>query len=242
MASNQQFSLRWNNYVQHVTHVFDSLRDEENLVDVTLCCEGRKLRAHKILLSACSGYFREIFKENPCQHPVIIFQNVKYEDLEALVCFMYRGEVNVDQEGLSSFLSTAELLEVKGLIGSGPCGPETLVEDETSKNESKSVKKQSSPKPGSKPDSPSTKKKKTSIDKNSPISEKTSHSEINYLGDSEDGYEEAGKWMDSDQIKSEDIIDNSYLAGDENADKPTIHPGGTSNDDGNIQESLQGMR
>lgn len=34
---------------------------------------------------------------------------------------MYKGEVNVNQEGLSSFLSTAELLEVKGLIGSGPC-------------------------------------------------------------------------------------------------------------------------
>ncbi|XP_073988019.1 zinc finger and BTB domain-containing protein 24-like isoform X2 [Rhodnius prolixus] len=239
MASNQQFSLRWNNYVQHITHVFDSLRDEENLVDVTLCCEGKKLRAHKVLLSACSGYFREIFKENPCQHPVIIFQNVKYEDLEALVCFMYKGEVNVNQEGLSSFLSTAELLEVKGLIGSGPCVKETLLEDET-KNDLKPVRKQSSPKPGSKPDFPPAKKKKATNDKNSPFSDKaTSQSEFIVGADSEDGYEEIGKWMDSDQIKSEDNIDSSYYGGDEPTEKSTIQPGGTSNDDGNIQESLQ---
>lgn len=56
-----------------------------------------------------------IFQDNPCQHPVVVFHNVKYEDLLALVSFMYRGEVNVEQEGLSSFLNTAELLEVQGL-------------------------------------------------------------------------------------------------------------------------------
>lgn len=62
MGTNQQFSLRWNNYVNHITQMFDTLREDENLVDVTLCCEGKKLRAHKMLLSACSSYFREIFQ------------------------------------------------------------------------------------------------------------------------------------------------------------------------------------
>lgn len=62
MGTNQQFSLRWNNYLHHITEAFDTLREDENLVDVTLCCEGRKIKAHKMLLSACSSYFREIFK------------------------------------------------------------------------------------------------------------------------------------------------------------------------------------
>ena len=62
MGTNQQFSLRWNNYLHHITEAFDSLREDENLVDVTLCCEGRKIKAHKMLISACSSYFREIFK------------------------------------------------------------------------------------------------------------------------------------------------------------------------------------
>ncbi|XP_021920177.1 broad-complex core protein isoforms 1/2/3/4/5-like isoform X7 [Zootermopsis nevadensis] len=115
MGTNQQFSLRWNNYLRHITCAFDSLRSDEDLVDVTLSCEGKRIRAHKMLLSACSSYFRDLFKENPCQHPVIIFRNVKFEDLAALVDFMYQGEVNVVQDQLSSFLTTAELLAVQGL-------------------------------------------------------------------------------------------------------------------------------
>ncbi|XP_061512128.1 modifier of mdg4 isoform X3 [Anopheles gambiae] len=111
----QQFSLRWNNYTSYIAGAFDSLRYEEDFVDVTLCCEGRKIRAHKILLSACSPYFKDVFKENPCQHPVIIFKNVRYTDLMSLVEFMYQGEVSVPQEQLPSFLHTAEILAIRGL-------------------------------------------------------------------------------------------------------------------------------
>ncbi|KAI5641445.1 BTB/POZ domain-containing protein [Phthorimaea operculella] len=103
------------------------LRFENDLVDVTLCCDGGKIKAHKMLLSACSNYFKQIFKENPCQHPVIIFRNFKYEDLNAIINFMYHGEVNIFQEQLESFLITAELLEVKGLTDN--------VEDESPKGQ-----------------------------------------------------------------------------------------------------------
>ncbi|XP_058064429.1 modifier of mdg4-like isoform X2 [Anopheles bellator] len=116
--SPQQFSLRWNNYTNYIAGAFDALRYEEDFVDVTLCCEGRKIRAHKILLSACSPYFKEVFKENPCQHPVIIFKNVRHSDLMSIVEFMYQGEVSVAQDQLPSFLHTAELLSIRGLTDS----------------------------------------------------------------------------------------------------------------------------
>lgn len=115
MNNAPQFSLRWNNYVTHVTEAFNTLRFENDLVDVTLCCSGGKIKAHKMLLSACSNYFKQIFKETPCQHPVIIFRNFKFEDLNAIINFMYHGEVNIFQDQLESFLITAELLQVKGL-------------------------------------------------------------------------------------------------------------------------------
>ncbi|XP_076666787.1 uncharacterized protein LOC143368197 isoform X3 [Andrena cerasifolii] len=130
MGSSQQFSLRWNNYLKHITCAFDTLRTEEDLVDVTLSCEGKRIRAHKMLLSACSTYFRDLFKENPCQHPVIIFRNVKFDDLAALVDFMYQGEVNVVQEQLASFLTTAELLAVQGLTDGTGKDNDSLVEDD----------------------------------------------------------------------------------------------------------------
>ncbi|XP_023287944.1 broad-complex core protein isoforms 1/2/3/4/5 isoform X2 [Orussus abietinus] len=130
MGSSQQFSLRWNNYLKHITCAFDTLRTDEDLVDVTLSCEGKRIRAHKMLLSACSTYFRDLFKENPCQHPVIIFRNVKFDDLAALVDFMYQGEVNVVQEQLASFLTTAELLAVQGLTDGTGKDNDSLAEDD----------------------------------------------------------------------------------------------------------------
>lgn len=89
MAS-QQYSLRWNNYLRHITYAFENLRNQDDFVDVTLFCEGRKIKAHKVLLSACSGYFKEIFKESPHPHPVIIFKFIKYDDLAAIIEFMYQ--------------------------------------------------------------------------------------------------------------------------------------------------------
>lgn len=62
MGGSQQYSLRWNNYLHHITDAFGSLRTGEDLVDVTLSCEGKRIRAHKMLLSACSSYFRDLFK------------------------------------------------------------------------------------------------------------------------------------------------------------------------------------
>jgi len=62
MGSDQRFSLRWNNYQSHLVTAFESLLDEKDFIDVTLGVEGRKLPAHKMLLSACSPYFRELLK------------------------------------------------------------------------------------------------------------------------------------------------------------------------------------
>jgi len=115
MASDQRFSLRWNNYQTHLVTAFESLLEGQEFIDVTLGCEGRKLPAHKMLLSACSPYFRELLKDNLCQHPIIVLRDVTYTDMHSLLQFMYNGEVNVTQDQLNSFLKTAESLKIRGL-------------------------------------------------------------------------------------------------------------------------------
>ena len=62
MVSDQKFSLRWNNYQSQLVSAFESLLDQEDFVDVTLGVEGKKLSAHKMLLSACSPFFKELLK------------------------------------------------------------------------------------------------------------------------------------------------------------------------------------
>ncbi|KAG8313349.1 hypothetical protein J6590_001815 [Homalodisca vitripennis] len=64
---DQEYSLRWNNHQPNFISVFKSLLELEELVDVTLSVEGKHIKAHKVILSACSPYFKEscrvVFKE-----------------------------------------------------------------------------------------------------------------------------------------------------------------------------------
>lgn len=116
-GQTEQFSLRWNNFHSNLTAGFHDLLEAEDLVDVTLAAEGQFLQAHKIVLSVCSPYFKQLFKINPCKHPIVILKDVGHSDLKDILEFMYLGEVNVLRENLATFLKTAELLQVKGLTG-----------------------------------------------------------------------------------------------------------------------------
>ncbi|XP_037944476.1 protein bric-a-brac 2-like [Teleopsis dalmanni] len=123
-SSNQQFCLRWNNYQTNLTNVFDELLQNESFVDVTLACEGQSIKAHKMVLSACSPYFQALFYDNPCQHPIIIMRDVRWPELKALMEFMYKGEINVRQDQINPLLKVAEMLKIRGLaeVSSGAHG------------------------------------------------------------------------------------------------------------------------
>lgn len=113
--SSQRFCLRWNNHQSNLLSVFDQLLHDESFVDVTLAVEGQLLRAHKMVLSACSPYFQALFVNHPDKHPIVILKDVPYSDMRSLLDFMYRGEVSVDQDRLTAFLRVAESLRIKGL-------------------------------------------------------------------------------------------------------------------------------
>jgi len=112
---SEEFCLRWNNHHNVLVTVLDKLLEKESLVDVTLASEGQFLRVHRLVLCACSQYFEEILSYQSDKHAIIFLKDVKFVDLKALVDYMYKGEVNVAQDQLSSFLNTAEALNVKGL-------------------------------------------------------------------------------------------------------------------------------
>ena len=64
-SESEQFSLRWNNFHSNLTSGFHALLQGEDLVDVTLAAGGQFVQAHKIVLSVCSPYFKELFKVFP---------------------------------------------------------------------------------------------------------------------------------------------------------------------------------
>merc|ERR1711963_1191419 len=68
---------------------FKHLRDEKSFTDVTLACDGQTCKAHKMVLSACSPYFKALLEENPAKHPIIILKDVPFQHLTAILEFMY---------------------------------------------------------------------------------------------------------------------------------------------------------
>ncbi|XP_018330551.1 protein tramtrack, beta isoform-like [Agrilus planipennis] len=114
----QQFCVRWNSYQSNLQNAFPKLLTAEHFVDVTLACENEMLKCHKVVLSACSTYFEKLLLDNPCQHPIIFMKDMKFHEMQSLVDFMYKGEVNVTQDDLPSLLKSAEALQIRGLCGS----------------------------------------------------------------------------------------------------------------------------
>jgi len=112
---SEKFCLRWNDFESNISSAFRELRDDKDFFDVTLACDDEQLQAHKVIISACSPFFRNILRRNPHKHPLLYLKGVKYSDLQSVLNFMYHGEVNVAQEELNSFLAVAEDLKVKGL-------------------------------------------------------------------------------------------------------------------------------
>ena len=117
--SAEKFCLRWNDFEANVSSAFRDLREEKDFFDVTLACEDSQIEAHKVILSACSPFFKNILRRHPHQHPLLYLKGVQMTELANVLNFMYMGEVNVAQEQLNNFLSVSEELQVKGLTQGG---------------------------------------------------------------------------------------------------------------------------
>ncbi|XP_045029088.1 protein tramtrack, alpha isoform isoform X3 [Daphnia magna] len=111
----EEFCLRWNNHHHVLVSVLDKLLEKESMCDVTLAADHQFVRVHRLVLCACSNYFEEMLSKQADKQAFIFLKDVSFSDLRALVDYMYKGEVNVAQEQLASFLQTAEALDIKGL-------------------------------------------------------------------------------------------------------------------------------
>ena len=117
---SEKLCLKWNDFQENVNSAFGNLREDKEFTDVTLACEdGQQIQAHKVILAASSPFFQNLLNKNVKKHyhPLIYMKGVKFEDLCAIIDFLYLGEANVFQESLDSFLGIAEDLQLKGLKG-----------------------------------------------------------------------------------------------------------------------------
>ncbi|XP_053677976.1 broad-complex core protein isoforms 1/2/3/4/5-like [Anopheles nili] len=112
----QQYCLRWTHHHTNLQVMFYQLLERGYFCDVTLACEGQTIRAHRVVLCACSTYFANLLTNvNIEKDPIIIMREEKFKEVKCLIEFMYKGEIYVEQSAIAALLQTAASLGIKGL-------------------------------------------------------------------------------------------------------------------------------
>lgn len=108
--------IQWCDHSTVLLEYLRQLYEEGRFVDVGLECEGRQVKAHKAVISACSPYLEGLLKGNPARSHLIKFNGYSYSSLHAVIDFMYNGTVLVEQENLAAFLKLGRALQVRGIL------------------------------------------------------------------------------------------------------------------------------
>jgi len=113
-------NVSWNNFQTVTAGMFSKLHTSSEFSDVTLVSEDhRQVKAHKVILSCCSRFFESVLVTSPHPSPLLYLRGTKYQELEAIVTFIYKGEVEVEEDQLELFMAAARNLGIKGLLQEG---------------------------------------------------------------------------------------------------------------------------
>ena len=124
--SGQFAILKWRDFQANAAHSFENLRGTDNFCDVTLVSEDqRKVLAHKVVLAGSSQYFHNVLKNTNDSHPLLCLNEVQITELNYMIDYIYKGEVQVPQEQLDSFIKCAQRFQLEGMI---------QTQEETNKN------------------------------------------------------------------------------------------------------------
>lgn len=211
----ENFKLKWNDHHSIFFSTAEALCAGDHLTDVTLSCGKREFSAHKLVLSICSTYFNELFKPNknisrPATGAAIVYlKDVNPHHMELLLNFMYRGEINVEEDELMGLLNTARGLAIRGLSDSEEDNQDTqTAQSATSSKPQKAVKRVKTP-----TDSPNVVQPSTSANSGSPAAKKIKQ-ESHHLNpiSTEANFEE----YDDDGTGQAEDMPSEYVEGEEN--------------------------
>ena len=116
MVGREVYSLQWQNFQKYLNETFLQLRSDNDFCDVTLVSEdNEQIEAHKVVLSSCSPFFQQLLMKNRHSHPLLYMRSISPNMLFYILDFIYKGEVELMQDELDSFLKIAQELNLKGM-------------------------------------------------------------------------------------------------------------------------------
>ena len=110
-----KWCMKWNDFDTNLKDYVRIIREDQRLFDVTLVTDdGQHIPAHKIILSAGSQFFSDIFLKSNQTNMLIYLKGINSVQLQNFLDFIYNGEASIGQEDLKEFLETGKELKVKG--------------------------------------------------------------------------------------------------------------------------------
>ena len=126
-SGSVELSISWNDFQSSMSSSFGNLRKEKELFDVTLVSDDEvQISAHKVVLAACSTFFKNTLKSGIHSHPLIFLSGISSLNINSLLEYIYEGKVAIHQEQLESFLETATKLKITSLLPSSASGEKTV--------------------------------------------------------------------------------------------------------------------
>ena len=115
--AGKQFCLTKDDFRSSVSDTFKSLRENQELCDVTLVADDQIfISAHKVIISAFSNFFRELFKKVNHPNPLLYLNGIDSKYLNYILDYVYNGEVKLIEDDIEIFLKCARKLKIIGIF------------------------------------------------------------------------------------------------------------------------------
>ena len=116
MAEAERANVVSKSFSEGVGTMIKTLMESSSFSDVTIVCDDHvKIRAHKLVLSSSSSLFKEFLKDDVAISEIVLI-GIKGSDIESIMKFIYLGEVDILQDNLCSFISTAKNLKFDEIV------------------------------------------------------------------------------------------------------------------------------
>ena len=110
------YNLSWSTFSSHLAQLSRELHTEKYFSDLTLVSDDLvQTEAHRIILSASSPLLKSLLSISPRGQTQLFLKGVKHQQLEAVLRFLYYGEVQVPSAEITEFLRAGKELEITEL-------------------------------------------------------------------------------------------------------------------------------
>lgn len=121
MGANENLrQIKWLDYSENMYQLQKSIYASSQEYDTLLIsADGNVFKSHRLILSGSSEFFYLLLKDIPLtEEPTIHIPDVESNVLDALLSFIYLGEVDMPMKLTTEFLDLCSYLQIKGVSAS----------------------------------------------------------------------------------------------------------------------------